>query len=222
MPEPEQLGPFGAYLVDPDLQWCRGQVLFAGGSEVAVVDPPRLLEVIRTSEASSVPHVLAATAEALAAAEAKQATTGASNPRFPGIFGERAEDDGPPTRPAGGARTAMVVTDRPELGDAIVRRLEAAGVRTALVPLAEVGAGFEGGCDGLGAAAGRAGSPGAGALAASTPATSIAADGWARVLAEHDGIVGHIHADAAWARAAADRSAATGAPIRLVTLVDAA
>lgn len=222
MPEPAQLGPFGSYLVGPGLQWCRGQVLFAGGSEVAVVEPPRLLEVIRTSDAGSVTHVLAATADALAQAEAQQATSGAANPRFPAIFDESTDGDDPPTGPSGGTATVMVVTDRPELGEAIVERLDAAGVATALVALAEVGPGFEGARAALDAAAEGQGSLDAVVLAASTPATSIATDGWARVLAEHEGIVGQIHADAVWARAVADRAAATGEPIRLVTLVDAA
>ena len=37
------------------------------------------------------------------------------------------------------------------------------------------------------------------------------------MLAEHDGIVAQIHADAAWPRAVADHAATTGRPIRLVT-----
>ena len=53
MPEPEELGPFGAHLVGEDFSWCSGQVLFAGGSEVAVIDEPRLLEVVRTDDAAS-------------------------------------------------------------------------------------------------------------------------------------------------------------------------
>ena len=39
--------------------------------------------------------------------------------------------------------------------------------------------------------------------------------------AEHRGLVGQIHADARWARAAADHAARTERPIRLVTLTDA-
>ena len=50
MPTPEELGPLGAHLVDDDFSWCSGQVIFAGGSEVAVIDQPRLLEVVRTDD----------------------------------------------------------------------------------------------------------------------------------------------------------------------------
>ena len=31
---PSDLGPLGAYLVGDDFSWCRGQIMFAGGSEV--------------------------------------------------------------------------------------------------------------------------------------------------------------------------------------------
>ena len=41
------------------------------------------------------------------------------------------------------------------------------------------------------------------------------------MLAEHADLVGQIHTDAAWARAAADHAAGADRPIRLVTLVDA-
>ena len=58
MPQPEELGPLGAHLVGDDLSWCSGQVVFAGGSEVAVVEPPRLLEAVRTADAASLAAVL--------------------------------------------------------------------------------------------------------------------------------------------------------------------
>src|ERR1700722_17304588 len=91
IPGPENLGPLGAHLVSDDFGWCSGQVLFAGGSEVAVVDRPRLLEVVRTDEVASLGGVLEAVVpRAFAPAEAGQATDGGSNPRFGAIFGEPA------------------------------------------------------------------------------------------------------------------------------------
>ena len=96
-PTPEQLGPFGAHLVGEDFSWCSGQVIFAGGSEVAVIDEPRLLEVVRTDDVTSLPHVLEAVAAgALAPAEAEQASSGGSNPRFGPIFDEPAAATLPP------------------------------------------------------------------------------------------------------------------------------
>ena len=53
MPAPEHLGPLGAHLVDDTFTSCHGRVLFAGGSEVAVIDEPRLLEVVRSDDVPS-------------------------------------------------------------------------------------------------------------------------------------------------------------------------
>ena len=53
-------------------------------------------------------------------------------------------------------------------------------------------------------------------------ATVTATHPWEGVLAEHRGIIEHIHTDAAWARAAADYAISTDRPVRLVTLTDAA
>jgi len=52
-----------------------------------------------------------------------------------------------------------------------------------------------------------------------SPARS--SEGWEQVLAEHRGIVGQLHTDAAWARATADYAAEADRPVRLVTLTDA-
>ena len=41
------------------------------------------------------------------------------------------------------------------------------------------------------------------------------------MLAEHRGIIEHIHTDAGWARAAADYAASAARPVQLVTLTDA-
>ena len=91
MAGPEDLGPLGAYLVSDGFGWCTGQVLFAGGSEMAVIDEPRLLEVVRTDEVVSLARVFEAVIpRAFATAEAGQASDGASNPRFGPIFDEPA------------------------------------------------------------------------------------------------------------------------------------
>ncbi len=49
MPGPDQLGPLGAHLVGDSFGWCTGQVVFASGPEAAIVDRPRLMEVVRTT-----------------------------------------------------------------------------------------------------------------------------------------------------------------------------
>ena len=50
MPPPENLGPVGAYLASEEFSWCRGQIIFSGGAELAWLGPPRLLEVSRSRE----------------------------------------------------------------------------------------------------------------------------------------------------------------------------
>ena len=81
IPGPENLGPLGAHLVSDDFGWCSGQVLFAGGSEVAVVDRPRLLEVVRTDDVASLEGVLQSVIpRAFAKSEAAQVDRRRSQP----------------------------------------------------------------------------------------------------------------------------------------------
>lgn len=202
MPNPEDLGPLAAHLVGGGVGWCSGQVVFAGGSEVAVVAPPQLLEVVRT-DAASLAHVLEATAPAFARAEAAQATTGGSNPRFPGVFEAPAGE-----LPQPSAETCAVVSDRPELARAVTAALEARKVRCVAVAPSRGGE-LDASVDSVVLA-----------MAGAAPASSEAT-GWERILAEHSGIVEQIDGDAAWARAVADHAAQNGKPVRLVTLTDA-
>ena len=125
MPGPEDLGPLGAHLVGDEFGWCTGQVLFAAGSEVAVVDQPRLLEVVRTDGVTSLSHVLESVIpRAFAAAESAQATNGGSNPRFGPIF----EEAGAPAPPSEKVRACAVVSDRPGMGSSLTIALEARSI----------------------------------------------------------------------------------------------
>jgi hypothetical protein len=219
MPDPDRLGPTGAHLVGEDFAWCSGQVIFVGGSEVAVIEEPHLLEVVRTDDVPSLAQVLeAVTAGVLAPAEAHQASNGGSNPRFGPIFDEPGAGDLPPSA----VGTCAVVTDRPEVATAVTTALDGRGVTWATVPVGDLARGFGGAADALAAAAEVAGPLDAVvvALAGPPPATTSPTD-WERVLAEHADLVDGIHADAGWARAAADHCAGAGRPLRLVTLTDA-
>ncbi|HML00897.1 MAG TPA: SDR family NAD(P)-dependent oxidoreductase [Acidimicrobiales bacterium] len=216
MPGPEALGPLGAHLVSDELGWCRGQVLFAGGSETAVVAPPRLLEVLRTADVASLPHVLTTVIpRAFATAEANQASGGGGNPRFAALFEEAASVE--PAR--GDVRSCAIVTDRPPLASAIEGALQARSVACRRLEPTE---GFADAAKSLRGAVEVAGPVDAIVVVRSggNPADGRGT-GWERVLAEHDGIVAQIQADAGWARAAADYAVETNRPIRLVTLVDA-
>ncbi len=215
MPGPEDLGPLGAYLVSDGFGWCNGQVLFAGGSEVAVVDEPRLLEVVRTDEVVSLARVLdAVIPRAFATAETNQASAGGGNPRFGPVFDEPAPAD----MASAHVRSCAVVTDRPLLAASLTTALEARSVTCHRV---EVARGFGPAADALRSVV-DAGPIDAVVVALSghQPAAN-STQGWERVLAEHDGIIEAMHIDAGWARAAADYAAATRRPVQLVTLTDA-
>ena len=219
MPAPEQLGPTGAYLVSEAFSWCTGEVIFVGGSEVAVVDAPRLLEAARTDRAASLDHVLeAVTPGALGPAEAHQTSNGGSNPRFGPIFDEPAAGGLPPAA----VGSCAIVTDRTELATAITKALEGRGVTCSVVPAADVTPGFGASAAALATVAERVGPLDAVvvALAGPAPAGDVASD-WERTLAEHAGIVEQVHADAGWARAVSDHAAAADHPIRFVALTDA-
>ncbi|HUR78994.1 MAG TPA: SDR family oxidoreductase [Acidimicrobiales bacterium] len=174
MPEPADIGPLGAHLVGEGFGWCSGEVIFAGGSEAAVVDPPRLLEVVRAD-------MLAVAGAALVAAEASQLSGGGSNPRFTADGADGADESASPVR------TCALVSDRPELSEGIAAALKVRGV--ACEPIAS--------SDQIGDAEALVV-----ALAGRPPAPD-AAD-WERVLAEHTGIVEDVFADSMWARAVAD------------------
>ncbi|MHB8465981.1 MAG: SDR family oxidoreductase, partial [Acidimicrobiales bacterium] len=218
MPQPEDIGPLGAHLVGDDFAACNGEVIFAGGSEVAIVERPRLLEVVRTDGVESFALVLEAVVPgALAPAEAKQASGGGSNPRFGHVF---AAPTGELAIPA--VQTCVVVTDREDLGAAVVASLEGRGVSCATIHARAIAPGFQGAADALASTVERAGPIGAVVLAlAGSPAAGGSLGGWARILAEHGDLVEQIHADAAWARAATDYAARADRPVRLVTLTDA-
>jgi hypothetical protein len=202
MPEPGALGPLAAHLVGEAFGWCRGQVLFVGGTEAARVEPPHLLEVASTGPGVDLARIVDG---AFGPAEASQTSGGGGNPRFTSAFG------GPVEGAAVIEGTCALVTDRPEVAAALRDRFATCH----LVP--EPPAGFAGAAAALAAL----GPLDAVVVALAGAPTPRAAEPWERVLAEHEGLADGIHADAAWARAAADHAAASGRPLRLVTVVDA-
>ena len=216
MPGPEYLGPLGAHLVGDGFGWCSGKVLFAGGTEVAVIDEPRLLEVVRSEGVASLVRVLdAVVPRALARAEAGQASDGGANPRFGPIFDEPA----PERATAAEVRSCVVVSDRPELAAALTAALEP---RSIACHRAEPADGFAAAADSLHAAVVAAGRVDALIVAPAADATpSKTPEGWERTLAEHRGILDLLYSDAAWARTVADYAAAAERPVQLVTLTDA-
>ena len=214
---PEDLGPFGAYLVGEEFGWCSGRVLFAGGSEVAVIDEPRLLEVVRTDDAVSLAGVLdAVIPAAFAKAEASQASDGGGNPRFGPIFDEPA-----PTEVDVGARCGRcaVVSDRPDLAASLTAALEA---RPSPATGSSRSRGFDDAADALHAVVEAAGPIDAVVVASGRRARpGPPRRGWEQVLAEHRGIVEqHPHRRRLGPGRRRLRRGASR-PVRLVTLTDA-
>jgi NAD(P)-dependent dehydrogenase (short-subunit alcohol dehydrogenase family) len=227
IPGPENLGPLAAYLLSDEAAWCSGQVFFAGGPEVAVVDQPRLVEVVRTDGVGSLAGVLdAAVPRALVTAEANQATDGGANPRFGSIF------DAPlaaTPRSAGDVQSCAIVSERTDLTAALTAALEARSIECCTVAPARDAASAS---KTLRAAAAErsepfdavvvalAGGDTAG-QAVPAPVTPVTPVDWEAVLIDHHGLLEHLQADAAWTRAVADLAAESERPVRIVTLTDA-
>ncbi len=233
IPGPENLGPLAAYLVSDEAGWCNGQVFFAGGPEVAVVDQPRLVEVVRTDDTKSLAGVLEAVVpRAVVPAESNQATQGGANPRFGSIFDAPVPDE----LAAGDVKSCVIVSERRDLTAALTSALED---RSIVCHPATPGRNFNGAASALRAAVLATAKPASavGAAAATAPepidAVVVALAGpaaagsgaaptdWQGVLADHHKLIAHLQADAAWTRAAADYAAASERPVRIVTLTDA-
>jgi len=212
LPAPEEIGPLGAHLAGGGRPWLRGQILFAGGPEVALLERPRLLEVVQAEGVASLaPVVEALSAGALAPAGRDQVAGGGSNPRFRAAYAGEAAEVPPSTA------SCLVVTDRPDDVARLVAAVTARGARCSVLDVSRTAPGFDA------AAAALAGAEAADAviLHRAGPTTADREPGWRSVLAEHEGIVDAVHADAAWVRAVAHRSAEASRPTRAVTIVDA-
>lgn len=202
MPQAGDLGPLGAHLVSDEFASCQGRVLFLGGSEVAVIDEPRLIEVIPSASRQIIE---AATTVALVPAESNQVSGGGSNARFGSAFSQS-----PATNVASPQTTSTcaVVADRPAVAAALSAALEARGMTPVQIDrhaaLTDIGA-LDAVVVAVAGRSTRAGAP----------------SGWKQILDEHVELAADIYADAQWSRAVADLSISTGRPVRLVTVTDA-
>jgi hypothetical protein len=187
---------------------------------VAVVDRPRLLEVVRTDGVASVEGVLRAVIpRAFVRAEEAQASDGGSNPRFGPIFDEPAPAEARPAPESAPVKSCAVVSDRPAVAAAITAALEAHSIACHRV---QVASGFADAATALQRVADQTPPIDAIVVALAGPApTASPGAGWKHALADHQGMVERLHADAAWARAVADYAAGADRPVRLVVLTDA-
>jgi NAD(P)-dependent dehydrogenase (short-subunit alcohol dehydrogenase family) len=214
-PPPEHLGPITAYLASEEFAWCSGAILFSNGAEVSAVDPPHLLEAVRTTEVASVAGLLDTTVPSvLVPAETAQASTGGSVPRVAAGFDDRRAIQ------ATGLRCLLVTDDdgwAGPLGDALAARgitvvTGDAGADTFAAAAATVDAAAAG--DRLDAVVVALMGPGA-----THPTASD--DDWQTVLDAHAGIAEALRRDACWTRAAADLAARVPASVRVVTVTAA-
>jgi hypothetical protein len=225
MPKPEMLGPVGAYLASERLMWCNGQVIFSSGSEVAWLAPPRLLEVVDTSELTSLPAALETLVpQAFVAAEVAQATNGGSNPRFAAVFADppaSAQAQGP----AEGKR-CLLVTDSDEWRAVAQAALLATGIACVALDTRTCPPGFDAA---RAAVAGSAREHGpldvvvVANLAEAEPPSGETQ--WRQLLTGHRDLAERIRLDAGWVRAVADYAAQAGtareSSVRLVTITAA-
>lgn len=250
VPDPGDIGPIGSYMAGDGLDWANGRVLFAAGSEVALIAEPHLIEVVGTEGPAPLTEVLGGVLPgAFVPAEAHQASQGGSNARFRALFSAPADAPAAPAPPGGGeapvepdggspagggpVRVCAIVSDLPQIAGAVAAALGEGGVACHRVD--PVG-GFEAATDALRTGAhepvdavvvalsGPAQAGGPDAAQAGDPAAAQAGDpaaGWTRILAEHRGLVDALHTDSAWAFAAAGYAGTADRPVRLVTLTDA-
>lgn len=224
LPAPEDIGPIGADLATHGLGWSSGNVIFSNGGECALVEPPRLLEALRTREVEALAPALATAIPAtFVPAEVAQACQGGSNARVGNIF----EGSGAAASAAG--RVCLVVSDDASWSHVLAASLAARGVRCLSIGAGDgpqlvsrqLAEGFDAVDAQIAAVAAHHGPVDAvvvGLRRAGRPATD---PGWEGILAAHDGVADEIRGDAAWFRGVGRYAAAVGRPVRTVMLVDA-
>jgi NAD(P)-dependent dehydrogenase (short-subunit alcohol dehydrogenase family) len=217
MPQPEQIGPVGAYLASDAFAWSTANVIFSNGSEAARIMPPRLLEVARVTDVADLAHVLdTVVPAAFVPAEAAQETNGASNGRFASVFSEH---DGPNADDNGG-RTCLVVADDARWQSAVEDAMARRGVQCVAVDGTPATT-FAGAAEQLANAAGAGSGIDAVVVARASAAGRTAGEPWEQVLAEHTDATEAILSDVAWVRAVSDHAATSGRALRVVTVTDA-
>jgi hypothetical protein len=230
------MAPAAAYLAGDRSSWCRGQVIFSAGSELTVIERPRVLEAVRTADVADFGWALGTVVPTvLVPAESDQRTGGGSNPRFGDVFGQTGERSGTAIAPAGSGPTAscLVVSDDDDLASEVESAVQAWGlfpirVKLGRGPVPAAGgpmSGFEAAAAGVLEAA-RTGPPlGAVVIAKLGPLTEEAdprsEPSWRATLSSHAGVVGEIVAHAAWLRAATRYAESERRALRIVHVTGA-
>jgi NAD(P)-dependent dehydrogenase (short-subunit alcohol dehydrogenase family) len=232
MPQPEHMAPAAAYLAGDRSSWCRGQVIFSAGSELTVIERPRVLEAVRTADVPDFGWALGTVVPTvLVPAESDQRTGGGSNPRFGDVFGQIGEMGG--GTGSGPTASCLVVADDDDLASEVEGAVRAWGLFPIRVKLGRgpipagggVTSGFEAASAGVLEAA-RAGPPLGAVVVAKLGPLAGEADPWSEpswraTLSSHAGVVGEILAHAAWLRAATRYAESEGRGLRIVHVTGA-
>ncbi|MCU1343850.1 MAG: putative oxidoreductase [Acidimicrobiia bacterium] len=238
MPQPAHMGPAAAYLASERFGWCTGEVVFSGGSELSVTEPPRLIEVVRTRDVADFAAALGTLVPVVfAPSDAQQRTTGGSNPRFGNVFDGPASDasDSAPVSapvdvaPQSDTPTCVVVSDDVTFAGRIPAAIAGWGMTTVGIGAWQpntpapttVPTSFADAAEALQLASKATGRIDALVVALGRSRSDIAADTWSELLDSHADASRHIVANAAWLHAAVHHAVNAGHPIRIVFVNDA-
>lgn len=213
MPDPSTLGPMAAHLAKQHFTALRGAVVFLAGSEVALIEPPGLIEVLRAERDDDLTNSFRTVIPtAFSSAENMQRTAGASNERFRALF----ELAPPSNDQTGPLRNCVLAVADPELRNSLHAHLEGVSFRCIDVDprpttwteieqrLSECGV------DVIDAVV---------HIPSPLSPNKVGESSWNQVLDEHQVLRHEILNDAGWVRAAATVRA--DSPRRIISLVPA-
>jgi NAD(P)-dependent dehydrogenase (short-subunit alcohol dehydrogenase family) len=213
MPQAHDMAPAAALLSNAS-PWCNGRVIYSAGSEMCVISPPRVIEIVRTRDVADIASALGTISPVvLGPAEAMQRTAGGSNPRFANVFTR--SPDASASAPGDDAPVCVIVCDDSTMAGELTRAARGWGLTPLVVDAPSVDEVFS---DGAALIASVAGSRAVDAVivALAGPGTGGDSESWQSMLDSHRVVPDHIVANAAWARAAAVHALAAGRPVRTV------
>jgi len=209
MPQPADMAPVAAYLASEDAgDWAAGQVVFSAGSELCLISPPRLTEIIRSEGTLDLAGALGTIVPVvLNPAERGQQTTGGFGPRFANVFDEAVT----PVRNPGGGHV-VVVSDDTVLNESLAKNLRVWGRTTTFLRSCQD---FSRAEETLSDVVAERGRFDALVVALGEPAGAGDDEGsWEQVVDSHRGVVRFIVANSAWLRAAGRIAAQRAWPLR--------
>lgn len=219
MPQAEDMAPAATLLSSPAFDWCAGQVIYSAGSEMCVISPPRVIEIVRTRDVADFAGALGTISPVvLAAAEGAQRTSGGSNPRFGNVFIQPAA--GSPGAPEADSPGCLIVCDEPAMAQRLAEAVSGWGLVPIDVTPPPMAGLFESAEQLLTRAAG------ARRIDAVVVAVGFRDDAgsgppWQQVVDAHRAVPAHVVAHASWLRAAATHAASSDHPMRTVHLTSA-